>query len=152
MKRIRNLVAVGMLGSALLAAGAFTRARAEMDQVTGTFTLPFDVRWAAVSLPAGDYSFSLETTDSGAHLVHLYHGREGVALIMSQGHDASFSGQSSLRVLREGNRYAVADLDLPQAGIVLHYSLPKSLERQAAREREVSQNIHVTELGPRGRA
>jgi len=40
------------------------------EQVKGSFTLPFDAYWGDILLPAGHYTFSLDTTGANPVVIH----------------------------------------------------------------------------------
>jgi hypothetical protein len=73
MKKIRNLMTFGGLFVAVLALGT-TGARAQRlysTQFAGTFTIPFEVQWGTMTLPAGEYTLSYGIQRSGANLVEI---------------------------------------------------------------------------------
>lgn len=60
---IRRLLFVSLL--ALFASSVLNA-----EQVKGSFTLPFDAYWGDVLLPAGNYTFNLDTTAANPVVLH----------------------------------------------------------------------------------
>jgi len=129
------------LGLALLAA-CLNAGNASAQVFQGKFTLPSETRWGRSTLPAGDYSFTLDSVDTACTL-RLYRERRGVALILAQAQDKNYSGPAELTVVRG----TVRALNLPKIGIVLQYAphYPKHLT--APEEREIAQIVPVVATG-----
>jgi hypothetical protein len=116
MNGIRISSLIRFSGLALLAA-CFVAGHANAQVIQGKFTLPFSARWGKATLPAGDYSFALDSVGPTCTL-HLYRGRNGVGMILSQSYDKSYSGNAELTV----EQGAVRTLNLPELGIILQYA------------------------------
>ena len=87
----------------------------------GSFTLPFEVRWGTAVLPAGDYTFTIDT-DKGPNLATI-RGDNGAAMIIANGKsDRQFSGRSSLVLARRGRTGVVRELHLAIPGLKPAYS------------------------------
>jgi hypothetical protein len=136
----------------LALAGAFIFAGVANAQVVcaGKFTLPFEARWDRAVLPAGDYSFTLDSVEPFAR-IQLYRGTKAVALIQSGAYDEVSSGASALTVVSDSAGNTVRDLSLPEIGMVFHYAPHKSRQASAAAEREISQTLPVTSVAGTGR-
>ncbi|HEV2424842.1 MAG TPA: hypothetical protein VGZ29_08445 [Terriglobia bacterium] len=119
---------------------------ASAQTAQGSFTLPFEAQWGASTLPSGDYSFTLDKAQS-AGLLHLFRGKDGVALIHSQSYSLESSGRSALTVVRSPSGNTVRDLSLPEIGVVLHYAPHKPGRGSAAAEREMAQKIPIITSG-----
>jgi len=141
MNSIRISTLLRFLGLALLAACLNAgHARAQVFQ--GNFTLPFDARWGQAVLPAGDYSFALDSVNANCTL-RLYREKNGVAMILAQAQDKNDSGRSTLTVVRG----TVRTLNLPEIGMVLRYAPQHLKHLTAPEEREIAQIVPVAVTG-----
>jgi hypothetical protein len=138
-------------GLALLAL-CFMAGHATAQVFEGKFTLPSPARWGGATLPAGDYSFTLNNVPTTCTL-RLYRERDAVGLFSAQSLDESYSGHAELTVVRG----TVTSLNLPDIGIVLKYAPqrigifikyaphPKGLT--APKEPELAQLVPVAAAG-----
>jgi hypothetical protein len=138
-KMVRNLVLA--LAGAVVFAGL-----ASAQTAGGRFTLPFEAHWGPATLPAGDYSFTLDKLGPGS-IVQLSRGTKTVALVMSPSYSMESSGPTALTVVRNSAGNTVRDLRLPEFGVVLHYAPHKPGRASAAAEREIAQMIPITTSG-----
>ena len=114
----------------------FTPAQASAQVLAGKFTLPFEAHWGLATLPAGDYSFTVQGIGREAK-VQLFHDDASVAYIVNRGFDFKPLRGISLTVVRTSDGNFVRDLNLSQIGEVLHYA-PHTQRGSAAREREIA--------------
>ena len=141
MKSVRSYTMIGCLAVvAALSAGL-----ASAQVVTGQFTLPFAANWGIATLPAGDYTFTLDHT-SLEGMIKLYQGTKAVALIKCQGFNpyADRTGGSALIVTadRAGGSPTVRSLRLAEAG-VFSYMAHRPKHGTAPAEKEMAQVIPV---------
>jgi len=141
MNAIRTSSIVKFLGLAVLAA-CFAAGHANAQVFQGKFTLPFEARWGQATLPAGDYSFTLDSVGPTCAL-RIYRGRQGVGMIMAQAQDKNNTGRAELTVVRG----TVRALELPEIGIVLQYSPYRPKHLTAPEERELAQIVPVVTTG-----
>ncbi|MFZ0964510.1 MAG: hypothetical protein WAO35_26905 [Terriglobia bacterium] len=141
MNKIRISTLVRFLGLALLAA-CFNAGPASAQVFQGKFTLPFAARWGQTTLPAGDYSFTLDSANANC-TVRLYNENGGVAMVLAQVQDKSDAGRAALTVVRG----TVRALSLPEIGIILQYAPQRPKHLTAAEEREISQVVPITASG-----
>ena len=108
----------------LLAIGACANTAAAQNRYEGSFTLPHEVRWEGRVMPAGDYTFSLNSVSPSAML--RVQGPNGATFIPTAGiSDAATSQKSSLTIVhRRGTRF-VEELYLAGLRVHLRYSVPK---------------------------
>lgn len=92
---------------------------AQAEEVNGSFTLPYTVHWGAATLPAGHYSFGAKS--SANPFMVTVRGEGKAAMIMARGSSLQGKGQSSLRVVREGNQVFVSSLQLAPYGMTFEY-------------------------------
>ena len=141
MKSMKNVTLLNLAMGSLLAI-CFNAGFANAQTVAGKFTLPFEAHWGQATLPAGDYSFRLESGTGGTVLVSR--GTKNVAYIMEQGYSIGPSDGMSLTVVRNSAGNTVSALNLPGIGKVLHYVPSKPVRTPAAKEREIAQLIPIT--------
>ncbi len=109
MKPIRSMAILMGVGLALLASGA-SRARAQALTTTafsGTFTLPFEVQWANMTLPAGEYTLNYGHQNSAsAYLVEVAGKDKGSphGVILARGRSTASASGDALVCIRDGNK------------------------------------------------
>jgi hypothetical protein len=102
----------------------------------GKFTLSHDVRWGNVTVPAGEYQFSMES-DAVARVVtlnQLDHNHKSFLLLVHDMEDAKPTDHSRLvlRTAMDGSSY-VSAMQLPEFGVTLMFATPARTEKQIAR-------------------
>ena len=124
MKTNRSrLLAMAAFG--LLAIGACANTATAQNRYEGKFTLPHEVRWQGRVMPAGDYTFSIQSLSLPAML--RLQGPNGAMFIPTSGiSDAATNKKSSLTIKeRRGARF-ISELYLAEPGVHLCYSVPKA--------------------------
>jgi hypothetical protein len=125
---------------------ALSAGLASAQAVKGNFKLPFETNWGMATLPAGDYSFTLDHANVDGTL-ELYRGTKAVALIKSRGYHINHDqiGSSALIVTRDkaGRSPVVTALRLASSGLVLFYAPHRPKPGAAPEEREIAQIIPV---------
>jgi len=136
---VRNLILA--LASVCLFAGI---ASAQAPAAKGQFTLPFEAKWGGATLPAGDYTFTLDSTALPA-IVRVETGDRYVALVMTQGAEKTDSSKASeLIVTRSGGQARIRVLHLAQWETDFEYSAPKSERQEMASTPQLIERIPVT--------
>ena len=108
-----------------LAIGVFANTAAAQARYKGKFTLPNEVRWQGQVMPAGDYTFSLDSIARPATL--RLQGPTGGIFIPTVSISDKFAGEkSSLRIVRRGGIRFVEELYLAGLNVHLRYSVPKA--------------------------
>jgi hypothetical protein len=138
MNGIRVSSLIRFAGLALLAA-CFVAGHANAQVFQGKFTPPFQARWGQVTLPAGDYSLTLDSVDMKSTL-HVYRGQKGVGMILVQSYYKTDSGHAELTV----EQGSVRSLRLPGLGIILQYAPQRPKHITAPEERQLAQLLPVT--------
>ena len=124
MKTHRNrFLAFAVIG--LVAIGTIvSRTAAQSSSAQGSFTLPYEVNWKGVVLPAGDYTFSLESRALPAMVT--VRGPNGGAFIMATAlANNKTDERSSLTVEERGSTRFVRELNLAELDLSISYSMPK---------------------------
>ena len=123
MKNLRVRFAA-IFAVALIALGIGTSQAIAQSSAQGSFTLPFEVRWNNIALPAGDYTFDMKSTAINSPMV--LDGPNGRIFIRGMVVEDERSGQgSTLRVDRIGGEHFVKDLYLAPSGKRISYWEPK---------------------------
>ena len=133
MKTIRNLMILSGLCLALFAL-AVTGARAQTlawTSFTGTFALPLETHFGAMTLPAGDYTLSYgRVLLGGRHMVTVEGQAEGGPrgmILAGPGDDVS-AAKDALLCVREGDTLYVRALEMPLIGESAHFRIPHGVE------------------------
>jgi hypothetical protein len=122
MKRSQSFNLVKVMLLAVLAAGLSTGLASAQNVIRGKFTLPFEARWGADVLPAGDYTFDLNVAKQPC-IVTVRQGDRSMALAMANFVErGATSGHSALITVRTGGKYQIWTLHLAEAGLTLDYT------------------------------
>jgi hypothetical protein len=109
------------------------------EPARGKFTLPHEVRWENVVVPAGDYQFDYESAGAGILRLNKISGvRAGFMLLVRDTDETPIqtrtSGASQLVLETDAGTRYVSTLELPQFGMTLHFTVPaNTVEKQIAR-------------------
>jgi hypothetical protein len=141
MKKNQKFTVLRLLVLGLLVAG-FNAKPASAQVLQGKFTLPTATRWGQATLPAGDYSFTLDKDYPGS-VVTVLSGTKCVARIQTPSMSNISAGNSE--IIMDGG--AVREVNLPTIGVSLHYPVQHSGRRDSTREPQLSQNIPVSTFG-----
>jgi hypothetical protein len=137
MKTHRMSTVVRLLALGVLVAVGNVKA-ADVPALNGRFTLASVTRWGVATLPAGDYSFTLDKDYSGG-VVTVFRGTQIVARIQAPGISDLKSGRSEM--VMEGG--AVRMLNLPSVGVSLHYLATHPGHHAAPKEPQLAVAIPV---------
>ena len=102
-------------------------ATAQQDE-SGRFTLPMEVHWGAAVLPAGDYSFSVDTLEASTRLYVLRESSPaGGYMFVAQARDTmpASSEKTHLVLQQKDGEVYVTELQLGSEGLVLRFAPPK---------------------------
>ncbi len=115
----------------------------------GKFTLPFETRWGRVVLPAGDYTFTVDSASLPATVIVRSAGESKAApMIMAQAvSQHTGSGQSALIVVRHsGSGGVVHGLQLAELGVDFEYAMPQGTQL-VAEAPQLFQRIGISAAG-----
>jgi hypothetical protein len=141
MKTNQKFTVLRLLVLGVLAAGLSAKPASAQD-IQGKFTLTSATRWNQVTLPPGDYSFTLDHNYPGSRFT-VCRGMQHVALIPTRGISYTTAGRSEM-VLDNGN---VRRLSLPQIGIAFEYPAHNPRHWAAPQEPQAAQIIPVGVVG-----
>jgi hypothetical protein len=125
---IEHLSRVRLLVIAVLVTCAFATAANAQSSFTGKFTLPYEVHWGTVVLPAGDYSITLESLSAPA-LVWSASGEIKMFTVPPITADSQKGAARLYITFLQGERI-VRSLNLPQNGRSLVYKPLTKAERE----------------------
>ena len=117
-----TLALVAVLGLTAAAASAATVTKA-------TFTLPAQAYWDTTLLPPGDYTLSIERSNSGVDVINL-RGEGIAAMFMTPAGSAASSERPCLKVDDLNGTYVVRELD---AGRSYKFGLSKTVRSLSLR-------------------
>ena len=107
-------LALGILASAGNAQNAFQ----------GKFTLPFETYWGGVTLPAGNYSFTLESKTFP--YTFYIRGEKSSGVVMALESDAGVtSSHAQLDLVDISDVHAIKTFEAPELGVTFTYFTPK---------------------------
>jgi hypothetical protein len=123
MNSLRNrILALTVLGLAYLGSSAIPAA-AQGAIYKGSFTLPVAAKWQSTELPAGHYTFSMNSIGFPNQI--RVEGENGAVYVGSVGTLEKDSGEKSFLVLEErGDRKFVRELYLAQLALHVRYYVP----------------------------
>jgi hypothetical protein len=95
------------------------------QEYQGEFTLPFEARWGAVTLPPGDYTFKVDGANH--RCITGRQGLRGRGFVMVQGiRDEKIPGSSAMIAVPTGGNYRIRLLHLAELDLTLYFAQPKA--------------------------
>ena len=117
--RIFTIAVLGLLAVCASAKPAAAQA------FKGRFKLPTEVRWQNAVLPAGDYTFTMNSAAYPSTIV--IRGKDRSAVVITVGHSGKpMDMPSHLQIERRGQTRFVRELYLADLHLHLRYAVPKS--------------------------
>lgn len=124
MTSIRRFAFASLLAVSTL---TFLPSLAAAQSPRGQFTLPHEVRWQNVVVPAGDYRFSM--TPGGPigvlSLTKVSGTPAGFLFMVRDTDEIKPVGASQLVLERTPDGSYVSAMQLPQFGVALHFAVPE---------------------------
>jgi len=141
--RIR-LLAMAAVGLAAVCASA--KPVSAQNAWQGSFTLPNEVHWQGAVLPAGEYTFSMESAASPNKMV--VRGKDAAAIIVTIATSTGSKSQpSQLTIERRGDAYFVSEMYSADLGVQFRYSIPApSKDELLAQNRASTEHVLIAEL------
>ncbi len=130
--------------AALLALSAlnFAPTLASAQDEGGRFTLPRDVRWQTIMVPAGEYKFSLQAIGPSEMLkLTKITGEPASFILLVNNKEAGSSSSSAQLVIdSEAGVSYVSSMNLPQFGLTLNFGVPTHSAKELALIQTASPN------------
>jgi hypothetical protein len=124
MTSARYLKAITKLGLIAVVVGILAGAGNAVTVYRGKFTLPIEVRWGSSTLPAGDYTFELESQSSPYTL--YVHGQKANAIIRAISVDSGvLSTTAQLDLIDTSDVPTIKTFEAPELGVTFTYFTPK---------------------------
>jgi hypothetical protein len=126
MKSLRNrILSLATVGLLSIAFGASTSHAQSIYK--GSFTLDREVRWQSATMPAGEYTFTVNSVTRSKPVIVT--GPDGsvfqLPLITSE---TNIGERSKLILEWRGDNLCVREMDLAQIGLNIRYHMPKATE------------------------
>lgn len=123
-----------------LSALNFAPSLASAQDEGGKFTLPHEVQWQNVVVPAGDYRFSLQPMGPSEMLtLTKISGKPASFMLYARDIAAEADSETARLVIESkfGKSY-VSAMDLPQFEVTLHFAAPANSGKEVAEIRTAS--------------
>jgi hypothetical protein len=134
MKMIRRFAQVQVLVLSLLSSTVVPMT-AHADEVHGKFTLTSQTHWGTTILPAGDYTYSLETRSAmPVVLLRSAKGNASAFIAATSETDTNDRAPNALIIETQGTMRVITELHVNDAGVVLHYKTPATESAAKAAE------------------
>ncbi len=146
MNSTRSFTLVKSLVLGTLAASLSAGPVSAQSVYKGKFTLPFEVRWGGAVLPAGDFTFSLNSASLTG--IFTVRGEKQTAMILPVAiSDRASSGPSELLIAPSAGKRTVRALHLEELGLDFYYRAPKAEKQAIAQAPELLQRIPILVAG-----
>jgi hypothetical protein len=126
MKSLRNRI-LTLVAAGLMAVGFGASASQAQSIYKGSFTLDHDVRWQNATMPAGDYTFTVQSSTRSKPV--LVTGPNGTVFQMPLvTAETKIADQSKLILEWRGDNLCVREMELGEIGLNIRYTVPKATE------------------------
>jgi hypothetical protein len=129
---------------ALIALAFVPRVRAQQSSVfDGQLRLSEPVNWQGKMLPAGEYTFSVSSTNFPARLI--LHGPKTSVVILASGRSGGFPEQkSALTIELRGKTRYVRELSLNNPPVAFRYQVPALPKNESAQQAPTMELVTIT--------
>ena len=129
---------------ALIALAFVPGVRAQQSSVfEGQFRLSEPVSWQGKILPAGEYTFSVSSTNFPARLV--LHGPKTTVVILASGRSGAFPIQkSALMIELRGKARFVRELSLNNPPVAFRYQVPALPKNESVQQAPTTELVAIT--------
>jgi len=122
MKPLTRILAIAAIGFASICASV--NPASAQNAFQGRFTLAHEIRWQSAVLPAGDYTFAMESTAMPCTMI--VRGPNGATFELSSSTDKrTVEGPSVLILERRNGDFYVRELYMADRGLHVFYNVPK---------------------------
>jgi secreted protein with Ig-like and vWFA domain len=119
----RHLKLFTKLGVAALALGALAISGNAQNAYQGKFTLPFETHWGSATLPAGDYTFALQSTSS-PYTLYIRGEKVNAIIQAAAADDIGAAAHAQLNLVETADVQTVQTFDAPELGLSFVYFTP----------------------------
>ena len=124
MSSARYRKVVNKLAFAALALGILASAGNAQNAFQGKFTLPFETYWGGVTLPAGNYSFVLESK-TFPYTFYIRGEKANVVVMALESDTGAISSHAQLDLVDISDVHAIKTFEAPELGVTFTYFTPK---------------------------
>jgi len=134
----RYLKLFAKLGLSTLALSALGTAGNAQNAYQGKFTLAVETHWEGVTLPPGDYTFTLPS-NSAPYRLYIWGQGVGAIITAATADQGVVSERPQFNLVDTAVGYTVQTFEVPELGVTFSYLTPtqKHLEHQEARQKTV---------------
>ena len=123
----RYLKVFEKLGLSTLALSALATAGKAQNAHQGKFTLAVEAHWKDVTLPAGDYTFSLPS-NSAPYRLYIWGQGVGAIITAAEADQKVVSERPQLNLVDTAVGYSVQTFEAPELGVTFSYLTPTQKE------------------------
>jgi hypothetical protein len=124
------------------------KSQASMSLANGKFTLPFAGKLGGMSLPAGDYTYTVEGGKTEFGIITIYQNQKIMGMMLAQSFE-SHEDKSQYPVLvfvRHDGNSVLRAFRLPGTG-TFYFTLPKEMKTLIAQQPQLIETIQVQASG-----
>jgi len=147
MNTIRSLRFSGFFALALLGMSLAPFSVKAQSVFKGHFTLPIETQWGTAILPAGDYTFTMNSL--AAPYTMVVRGENASIIVDASGgiKNRDGSGQSVLVIARRNGRAAVSRVYLEPLGTAFYYGREKNESQFLAQGPTLTERLPIRNEG-----
>ncbi len=112
----------------------------------GKFTLTREARWGLATLPAGDYSFTLDSQSLGG-IVTVQGENQSVMIMLKASDETNSTTQSALVLIRSNGSARVVSMHLAELGKNFYFAVPKAEQQVLTQGPELIQRVPIAVAG-----
>ncbi len=146
MIRARKFELFAKLGMAALALGALAASGNAQNAYQGKFTLAVETHWGDVTLPAGDYTFTLPS-NSAPYRLYIQGQGVGAIITAATADQRVVSERPQLNLVDIADVQTVQTFEAPELGLTFIYTTPtqEHMGRKEARQKMVSRTAPASQ-------
>jgi hypothetical protein len=152
MHSVRYLRVLFKLGLAVLALGILAGDGNAVTAYQGKFTLPFEVYWAGSTLPAGDYTFEMESQGS-PYTLYIRGQKANVVVRAISADEGVLSRTAQLNLVDISDVHTIRTFEAPELGVTFIYFTPtqkhvtsKEVHHQSLPQTEPARQVNASTM------
>src|SRR6202166_2341366 len=147
MSWARYIKEFSKLGLAALALGVVAGGGNAVTAYQGKFTLPFEVYWGGATLPAGDYTFEMES-QSSPYTLYIRGQKSNVIIRAISADTGVVASSAQLDLVDIADVHTIKTFETPELGVTFSYYTPKEKQmvHKEVRQERLSQTEPATQV------
>jgi hypothetical protein len=152
MHSVRYLRVLSKVGLAVLALGILAGDGNAVTAYQGKFTLPFEVYWAGSTLPAGDYTFEMES-QSSPYTLYIRGQKAKVVIRAISADEGVLSRTAQLDLVDISDVHTIRTFEAPELGVTFIYFTPtqkhvtsKEVHHQSLQQTEPATQVNANTM------